>query len=419
MTMQAVAMFAMVAGASMKTPETSRHFERFVDPGSGAVSYLLKPGSVAPNQQSLYYTQKAMTDDGRFLLFLALPAETEKGVARRQKHLAVLDFLTDEVTVLDDFCASTSSPYLDVETAEVYYIDRTSDDRGIFRRDLRADMRKPVRVCPFPRAIEEMGVAVDSCYTHLTRTSDKRGFFLDCQVRVKDAPEKKDREMLSVLGVVDVATGEFREWYRNRYVVRHGAVNPVRPDVALALEPYWERLEPVHSCAKDGVCRRLLLVRPGSAELIVGQVPPGGKPPVHVVHTEWTHDGSGIYWCSYANGVILHNIDTGRQEVLMKDNVAVHCELSDDGRYLVFDQSAGKRVFRGQSWKVGLYDRETKRTSWIYTCSPELATPERPSKIHPDPHPNFAVRDSYVVCTYTVRPGQVSVLVTPLGQFRK
>lgn len=407
-----------VTAMALKTPETSDCFEKFVDPVSGVVSYLLRPGLFGHNQQSLYYTQKAMTDDGRFLVFVVSPDETEEKYYQRQ-HLAVLDFQTDKVTVLDDMRAGTTTPYLDVKTDEIYYLDRYCEDRGLFKRSLLGDVKKPTKICDFPESAAKLGQRIGSMYTHLTRTADGNGFFLDLQVRVKDAPKKEDRVMMSVLGVLDAGTGTFTEWYRNQYIVRHAAANPQRKDVALALEPYWETHKEVHDCGKTGVCKRLLLLSPGKSELIVGQVPPGGKPPVHVVHTEWTADGSGIYWCSYENGVILHNIDTGREEVLMKDNRAVHCEMTDDNRYIVFDQSAGERQFRGQSWKVGFYDRVTQKTSWIYTKSPELMTPEKPSKLHPDPHPNFAMGDRYAICTMNVKERQLSVLITPTAQFRR
>ena len=55
--------------AGMKTPATSKLFVKFVDPKTGVVSYLVKPGSIAFNQQSTYFTAKSMTDDGRFLVF--------------------------------------------------------------------------------------------------------------------------------------------------------------------------------------------------------------------------------------------------------------------------------------------------------------------------------------------------------------
>ena len=413
------ALLAMMASTSaLKTPETSSLFEKFVDPESGAVSYLLKPGAIAHNQQSLYYTQKQMTDDGRFLVFVAEPSETEKDYYRRAR-LAVLDFLSDEVTVLDGFQGGTTLPYLDVREDVLLYLPLSKgvDGKGVYKVDLRGDMKKSVKLCGLPAALTSLG-KIKSYYTHFTRTSDGHGVYLDMQLPKYPDLKGEAREIYTIHGVLDFTTGEFEEWYRHSYPVRHGAVNPVRPGVALALEPYWETHRAVHDCAKEGVCRRLLLIRKGKeAELIIGKVPPGGKPPVHVVHTEWTADGRGIYWCSYDNGVILHDIDSGEETVLMKENRAVHCEMSEDNRYIVFDASACERRFRGQSWKVGFYDRVTKRTSWIYTKSPELTTPDEPSKLHPDPHPNFAMNGRYAICTMNVKPGQLSVLVTPTAQF--
>ena len=52
----------------MKTPETSKLFRKSVDPKSGVVSYVLD-ARIAEEQQSLYFTQKSMTEDGRFLVF--------------------------------------------------------------------------------------------------------------------------------------------------------------------------------------------------------------------------------------------------------------------------------------------------------------------------------------------------------------
>ena len=77
------------------TPETSKHFVKFTDPVSGAVSYLLKPGEYGWNQQSIYFTAKSMTDDGRFLLFHVAADERDKKVNHR-KTLWAFDFERDD-----------------------------------------------------------------------------------------------------------------------------------------------------------------------------------------------------------------------------------------------------------------------------------------------------------------------------------
>ena len=58
--------------AEVKTPETSKLFVRHEDPETNVVSYLLNPGLVAFNQQSLYFTAKSMIDDGCFIVLLVL-----------------------------------------------------------------------------------------------------------------------------------------------------------------------------------------------------------------------------------------------------------------------------------------------------------------------------------------------------------
>ena len=58
-----------LAASGLKTPETSSLFVPSTDPDSGVKSYVLRPGLTDWNQQSIYFTAKSMTDDGRFLLF--------------------------------------------------------------------------------------------------------------------------------------------------------------------------------------------------------------------------------------------------------------------------------------------------------------------------------------------------------------
>ena len=62
----------VLVAAEVKTPETSKLFVRHEDPETKVVSYLLKLGLVAFNQQSLYFTAKSMIDDGRFIVLLVL-----------------------------------------------------------------------------------------------------------------------------------------------------------------------------------------------------------------------------------------------------------------------------------------------------------------------------------------------------------
>ena len=118
--LQAVLIAALSGAGEVKTPETSSLFLRHVDPDSEVVSYILKPGLVADNQQSLYFTAKSLTDDGRFLVFSTSANEFVKVNGKppsKRKSMAVVDFLKDEAIRLDDMVAST--PFIDVKTDTV------------------------------------------------------------------------------------------------------------------------------------------------------------------------------------------------------------------------------------------------------------------------------------------------------------
>jgi len=73
------------------TPETSPLFEKVVEPESGVVSYSLKYGKPGDNRQSLYFTTKSMTEDGRFLLFYHTDAEGNDEARKKPKTLMVAD----------------------------------------------------------------------------------------------------------------------------------------------------------------------------------------------------------------------------------------------------------------------------------------------------------------------------------------
>ncbi|MBO5991265.1 MAG: EamA family transporter, partial [Lentisphaeria bacterium] len=106
-TLRTAAAFACGCGAilvmctlfagKMATPETSKHFCKHIDPESGVVSYIFDSVYPGLNHQSLYFTQKSMTDDGRFLVF-----HVSGGWLGNQKNLAVYDFLHEKAYMIAD-----------------------------------------------------------------------------------------------------------------------------------------------------------------------------------------------------------------------------------------------------------------------------------------------------------------------------
>lgn len=111
----------------VKTPETSKLFVRYVDPTSGVVSYLLRPGLIEDSHRQLYFTSKSMTEDGRFLVVnCACNEYAAFDVFRPRRELkfagsrlAVVDMLTETVHRLYDI--SGQIPFLDVDNDELFY----------------------------------------------------------------------------------------------------------------------------------------------------------------------------------------------------------------------------------------------------------------------------------------------------------
>ena len=83
----------------MYNPETSKHFEPFIDPKTGVKSYVLKT-KVAGQQQGFYFVNRAMDEQGRYLWFYCTNPPAV------YMTLGVVDFEDDEVRwfPLDEVC---------------------------------------------------------------------------------------------------------------------------------------------------------------------------------------------------------------------------------------------------------------------------------------------------------------------------
>jgi len=382
--------------ASTMTPETSRLFEKRVDPVSGVVSYALS-GGVRENRQSLYFTVKSMTDDGRFLVFDRSDNERfNPDGSFFSRHKAVVDFAKDAVFDLPG--ADGKVPFIDPK--DDYLV--TADDRGFVRYDLR-EPSKPVRLCGFPQELLKLGKP-RYWFTHLTLTTDRKKAFLDTCFEAPGATNY-------VQGLLELATGRFEKWGETGFYCNHGQLNPVRDDLALcAWEEAW-----IGAGAKRwqelGYCPRLWLMAPGGKQTMVRPV---GS--VSTTHEIWDEDGRGFSWCR--PGVCHHDLATGRNEVWCPDERAIHDRITRDGRYIVYDRF-DREWWRGCRWAVSFYDRETKRTVDVFSVRPALNPRERPSVLHPDPHPQFVCNDRYVISTACNAEGNMELFVTPVDQLKR
>ncbi len=124
---------AVAAVAAAATFENSPIFVKRTDPYSGVESYILKPKAYAFSQQSIYFTNKSVTDDGRFLLFSA-----SNGPEDKAKRVTVVDLEKETFTELP--MRKHLIPFLDTATDQVYWFD----EEGLHRVDLLVDKAKDV-----------------------------------------------------------------------------------------------------------------------------------------------------------------------------------------------------------------------------------------------------------------------------------
>jgi hypothetical protein len=376
------------SSSTINTPETSKLFRKYVEPGSGVVSYILET-RVAANQQSLYFTQKSMTEDGRFIVFTV--SGGERG---NQKSFALADLLNDEVRPLE-ICGG--NPFLDTESAVLYWFETG----GLFTLNLRASSPEKEKRCEIPPQLKAEGSNVLGYATHVTLTPDRTKVFMDARV--------DDR---FIQGMLDIRTGQFEKWGEESVCVNHGQVNPVNGRLALcAHETRWTDTRKVEHRIQniDGVYPRLLLVEPDGKRRII---PPMNN---YATHEHWSADGQGFYYCSSGKqyGVITYDLATGQQSRVAPVRAA-HATMTRDRRYFTYDYSVGP-WYRGCAWQVGFYNAETKKEVFLYAERPAFNTKDNPSKLHPDPHPQFVCGDRYIICTINRGDGRMDLSVTPVA----
>ena len=405
--------------AGMKTPETSKLFVKYVDPESKVTSYMLKPGIVSENQQSMYFNVKSMTDDGRFMVVHCSANEytgdgkgTKKTKVQRTKcfnGLAVINFMKDEIIKLDGGRMNGFCTRLDTTYDRLYYVRKTKNqaDDAICRRDLLGDPGKEIEVCKIPYELHHGSNVMYYC-THLTLNGARNKAFLESKLGSGTWDGKRQPDDIYVQGVVDLETGKYESWGSTDFFCNHGQFNPKRDDLALCA---WEHLYMEDGQAyikKTGLFPRLWLLRAdGSKEMIPA------RRTNYATHEIWDEDGTGFAWCG--GGVYHHDLATSRQELYCPCH-AQHATLSADRSLVVYDEHIGG-WWRGAPWRVGFWNRETERNVFIYSTRPALGGStgkDNESRLHPDAHPQFVCNDRYIVSTFNNLDGHMDFLVTPV-----
>lgn len=396
---------AALLDSRIKTPGESRLFDRFVDAKSGCVGYQLRPGSVMFNHQSFYFTNKSMTDDGRFILFTASQDEKTSAYssmwyAGRLRQMFVIDLLSDEVRRLR--VNRPGSLVLNVRTGEILYMR----DRAIYRHDLRKDDDSEILVCRLPDDYVPEGWQVHYLVGHLQLDASETFTFLDSSFKKRD--ENGKWRYVFRQGALNLKTGVYEKWTETDFCINHGQINPADPTIALgAWDGCWATKKN-YGKKYEGVYPRMWLFRKGKKELVLNRMVKDGG----ASHEHWAADGKSFHWCC-PQGVFRHILATGEQECLVP-HYAGHNDVSPDNRYVVYD-AAKSPWFRGCGWDVGFYDTVLKKNIYIQNDNPPIATKERQSILHPDPHPQFVMKGRYIINTRNDAEGRMNLAVTPVA----
>jgi len=374
----------------MFTPETSKHFEKWTDPESGIVSYVLKT-KVAAQQQGFYFVNSATDNACRYLWFYCSfpPA--------MYMTLGVVDFETDEVHHFPE-TSYICGPLVDPDTGECIF----AASNGFWRKSPKADVPMEF-ICPIPQEITQYG-RPGSLATHLTYSPDKKEIFLDAGVNEK-----------WVHGTLELATGKFTVWNTFNFCKNHAQLNPKDGDLNLYAEDFWTDKKGVYHIIrtnKAGIFQRLWLeTRDGHKKMIP---PLDGQ---RATHEWWNAAGTRVYYCRYTpeggnNAIVYYDINTHEHKVAAPVR-AWHGFTTLDDRYLTYDEN--DVFYRGTASQVGFYNTDTKKQVYIVTHNPAMATKEHPSAYHLDPHPRFVAEDRYI-CYTIAQNGYTEVAMCPTAQ---
>jgi hypothetical protein len=352
-------------------------FTPWQDPHSGITSYILDR-RVATIQQSFYFVNPCVTDDGRYAWFYA--SFPPGGDAYSGRVLGVADLRAETVHWFPETQFRDASPYLDTATGMVYWNWRYA----IYRRapDPTAETEF---VNAIPEEIHRMRPGARVA-THLTRSADGREFFIDAHFGDE-----------WIVGSLPVDGSDFELWQTFDRCYNHAQFSPTDPDLALIAQDYWNDLKTGERTAYDN---RMWLIRRGE------EARPIFEGPSRVGHEWWDADGAHVWYVNYGAGTERVNIHTSAA-AMIAPGLTWHSHVTRDGRYLVGD--VGFRQWAEGGCYVTFYNTETGRETRIISALP--VPPFDPPLYHIHPHPQFVAGDQWVAYTTTAL-GRVDLALT-------
>jgi len=350
-------------------------FAPVIDSTSGMPISVLKP-KVAPVQEAFYFVNDPVSADGRYLWFYC--AFPPSGTAAAGRTLGVVDFQTGDVRHFPETQFGEVSPYVDVDTGEVYW----QYDRYLWKRSPQHNAPvEPVNQIP-----DDLigGRQVMRTATHLTRSANGKEFFVDLGLQIQ-----------WLFGSLPIDGGDFELWHRFDRLYNHAQFSPTDPDEVLFAEEFHR--DPITGLTIP-INNRLWLLQRGETPRPILREPKRG------VSHEWWDPGGEHTWCVWGDETWRVRVADGEVERVKFPRHCWHSHSSLDGCLIVGDSNNG--FGRGCASTVHFLNRNTGKD--IVFVENAERTDYAGHNYHIDPHPRFVCNDQYVVFTTTVR-GEIDV----------
>jgi len=357
----------------MKTPETSRLFSRWRNPANGVESLILTE-RLAPVQQSFYFTNPSLTDDGRFLWVTC--QYPPPGGKHAVSVSGVVDFEKDEMRVYQEVQQATGRPLVDPLTGDIYW----AQDLDVWKRGPGAE-DKAVKINRFPK--ELVDGKLERLATHFTFSANRRALNIDARF------VRKDGSQICYIGDMPIDGSPFRLWQKIEGVFHdHSLFSPTNPDEQMFAWEYWQD----HTAFDHNLpYHRLWFIRRGEKARPILQ-----KPVSHSGHEWWDPDGKHVWYVHYGVAIKKVEVATGREWSVWDGHLS-HGYSDRSGRYLVADIMADPVI---SDCHVVFRDTVTGKEVEIVNRPPLAA--ELTQCVHLHPHPQFCQHDRYICHTTTV-----------------
>lgn len=387
-----------IQAESLLTPATSSHFTKWTDEG-GAVSYILK--HQAALQSTGYYTQKMYTSDGRFLWFIA----DDIGTKRRDGYLGVVDFTKDEVRLFPEARFDPSSPLVDLQTGDCYYVEsrENSGTEAGWKINRISPDGKITYVNLVPRQPSESKSNPRQIVSHLTFNASRTALGFDTgNYRGSNR---------TYAGIVPLDGSPAVVWHVYNRRMNHAQMNPTDDDLMFIAEDYYDHQEDGKTTRK-GVDNRMWLLRKDGTTWPLFTVERGR----YNSHEWWDVNGRDLWFTDRrgkalgGKGTGFVDITTGKTTLVWPDANDIS-ESSASQRYLVGDNY--KQWSKGRPVKLMFFDAQTKKTTLIATSLPAPTT-GRPHQ----PNGHFELNDTWIAYTTSV-DGKLGLALSPVEPLQR